>query len=190
QAQLQVKDQHSTPIPDVQSNATPLPAEVLTQAPPVGQALPSPTVQGTLTLQVKVLVVRGAAILDAALQQLNQVARKMNPQYVVTTAKGPIQVSGIAASSSKGGTLLTITYNAASQIVPYFNADDLSSLIAGKTEDQAKSSISSNEQGVLNVQSYDFNVFPSFLNLLPFRPDHIHIIERPGIELPSGKPNG
>ncbi len=190
QTQLHSQDQRGSTMPDVLSSTTPLSNEVLTQAPPVGQALTSSTVQGTLTLQVKLLVVRYAAIQAAAQQQLNQLARKMNPPFTVTTAKSPVNVTAIAGSSSKGGTVLTITYNAVAQIVQYFNTDDLSSYLAGKTVDQAKSSIGSNDAGIQNAQNVEITVIPSFLNILPFRPDHIRIIELPGVQQPSGKPNG
>jgi hypothetical protein len=190
QTQLHSQDQHGPLIPNVLGSATPLSDEVLIQAPPVGQPLSGSSVQGTLTLSVKVLGVRSVAIQAAAQQQLNQLARKMNPSYTVTTAKSPIQISAIANNSSEGGTVLTIIYSTVAQIVQYFNTGDLSSYLAGKTVDQAKIDLVSNNTGVLNVQRVDITIFHSFLTILPFRSDRIHIIELPGVQQPSGKPNG
>ncbi len=189
--QLHAQDQHGTPMPDVLGSAKPLSQEVLTQAPAVGHALSSRTITGTLSVQIKVLVVRTADLQAAAQQQLNAKAMKANPQYTVTTAKAPAQIEKVAPSSSKDGTLLTITLNAKAQTELYIETNKLSDYLAGKTIGQATSDISSGDAVPQGVQNVDIAVTPSF-GLMPLRPEHIQIIVLPGLPAPTpnGTPNG
>jgi Baseplate J-like protein len=191
QGQLRGDDQHGTLMPDVLGSANPLSGEVLTQAPAAGQALTSTTITGTLTVQVRVLVVRAADLQAAAQQQLTAQALKEHPPYTITTAKAPVQISTIASSASPDGASLTITFNATALTLLYIKTSDLSSYLAGKTVAQARSGISSGDAGIQGVQSVVINVTPSFLNLMPFRPEHIVIIVRPGTgPAQNGTPNG
>ncbi len=177
--QLHKNDLYGTPIPDVLGSANPLPDEVLTQAPPVGQALTSATISGTLTVQVKVIVVRAAAILIGAQQQLNTYALSQRPAYMLTSPD-TVQITKIASSSPKDGSSLTITLNATGQAVPQVNLSDLSNSLTGKTVDQAKGEINSGGAGIQQVEDTQIIVTPSFLSLMPFRPEHIHISIQPG----------
>ncbi len=190
--QLHAQDQHGTLMPDVLGNAKPLPQEVLTQAPAVGQPLSSRTIMGTLTVQVKVLVVRTADLQDAAAKQLDARAMKETPKYTVTTAKAPVQINKVASSSSKDGTLLTITLNAKVQTELYIDKNQLSSYLAGQPVGQAKNSLSGQDAGYPGIQNVEIVVSPSLINLMPFRPEHIQIIVLPGSQAPTqnGTPNG
>ncbi len=188
-AQLHAKDQRGTLIPDVLGSKNPLAEEILTQAPSVGQPLTSSTISGTLSVQVKVLVVRAPAILAAAQQQLNAYALKQHPAYTLTSPD-TVQITKIASSSSKDGSTLTLTLNATGQSVPQVNMNDLSKFLSGKTVDQAKADIKSGDAGVAQVEDTQVIVTPSFLNLMPFRPEHIHITILPGPSPKGGLPNG
>jgi len=131
-------------------------------------------------VQIKVLVVRFVNIVSATQQQLNRQARGMNPQFTITTAKTPVQISDVVSSSSPDGTNLVITLNATGQTVPYIDTNALSSYLTGKTEDQARNGISSGDAGIHGVLTVNITFFPSFLRLMPFRPEHIHIVVWPG----------
>lgn len=187
--QLHAKDQRGTLVPDVLGSKNPLAEEILTQAPSVGQPLTSSTISGTLSVQVKVLVVRAPAILAAAQQQLNAYALKQHPAYMLTSPD-TVQITKIASSGSKDGSTLTLTLNATGQSVPEVNLTDLSKFLSGKTVDQAKSDIKSGDAGVAQVEDTQVIVTPSFLNLMPFRPEHIHITILPGPSPKGGLPNG
>ena len=147
---------------------------------------------GTLTVKVKVLVVRTADLQAAAEKQLEARAMKLNPQYTLTTAKTPVQLNNVASSSSKDGTSLTITLNAKAQTELYIDKSKLSSYLAGQPVGQAKSSLSGQDAGYPGIQNVDIVVTPSFINLMPFRPEHIQIIVLPGSPVPTqnGTPNG
>jgi hypothetical protein len=190
-AQLHKNDQHGTLIPDVLGSKNPLPQEVLTQAPPVGQALPSATISGTLSVQVKVLVVRASSIVTGAQQQLNAYALKQHPAYTLNSPD-TVQITKIASSSSKDGSTLTITLNATGESVPQVSLSELSNALIGKTVDQAKSDIKSGVDGIPQgeVEDVQIIVTPSFLNLMPFRPEHIQITILPGPSPKGGLPNG
>ena len=192
QTQLHGLDQRGTLMPDVPGSKTPLKEEVLSQTPAVGQPLSSNSISGTMTVPVRVLVVRQDKIRAAAEQQLNAIALKMNPKYTITTDEAPVQISNIASRRSSDGTTLTITFNARGQAVLYVDKNMLSSYVAGKTVDQATSGIDGGDYGIQGVQNVDIAVTPSFLNFLPFRSEHIHIIVRPGKAAPNtpAKPNG
>lgn len=147
---------------------------------------------GTLTVEVKVLVVRTADLQAAAGKLLDARAMKLNPQYTLTTAKTPVEVNNVASSSSKDGTSLTITLNAKAQAELYIDKSKLSSYLAGQPVGQAKSSLSGQDAGYPGIQNVDIVVTPSFINLMPFRPEHIQIIVLPGSPAPTqnGTPNG
>jgi hypothetical protein len=142
-----------------------------------------------MTVPIRVLVVRAATIRAAAERQLNATALKMNPKYTITTDEAPVQIGNIANSRSPDGSTMTITLNASGQGVPYIDTNSLSSNLAGKTVDQAKSGIDGGEYGIQGVQNVQIAITPSFLNFLPFRSEHIHIIVRPGKAAPT-TPNG
>lgn len=188
-AQLHAKDQRGTLIPDVLDSKNPLAQEILTQAPPVGQPLSSTTISGTLSVQIRVLVVRAPAILTAAQQQLNASALKQHPAYTLTSPD-TVQITKIASSSPKDGSSLTLTLNATGQSVPQVNLTDLSKFLSGKTVDQARADIKSGDARIAQVEDTQVIVTPSFLNLMPFRPEHIHITILPGPSPKGGLPNG
>ena len=192
---LQNGGQRGKVIPDVLDSSNPLPEEVLTQAPAPGQPLTSTTITGTMTVQVKVLVVRAAQIQATAQQQLDNSARKESPSYTITTAEAPVNISNPSVKRSQDGTTLTITLNAKGQAVLFINTKDLSSYLVGKQKSQAIAGISDGDAGIRGVQHVDITLTPSFLNsflnLLPFRPENIHIIVQPGQgPTQKGTPNG
>jgi hypothetical protein len=182
-------DQVGTPIPDVLSSPNPLPQEVLTGAPAVGQALNSSAIQGILAIQIRTLVVSHAALEAAAQHQLDLIAHTLKPYpFTVTT---PVQITNIASIGSDNGSVLTITLNAVGQAVLAVNSAALSSYLAGKPVSQATSDLNLGVAGVPGVQNVKITVSPSILGYMPYRADHIHITVLPGSPpQPPEKPNG
>jgi hypothetical protein len=169
------------PFPDVVGSAQPLLQEQLTQVPTVGSPLSSKSFTGALSVKVSVLVVRHSSLIAAAQNQLNAAA---NP-YVLATQL-PVTLSGVSSSSSNDGTTITITLSASGQAMLRVDTQAVSMYLIGKTKDQAINAISAGDAGPRGVESVHIEFSPSFLSIMPFRSEHIHIDVIPGSPLPKG----
>ena len=163
-------------FPDVVDSAQPLPQEQLIQAPAAGNALSSKTFTGTLRVTVKVLVVRSTSLVAAARSRLNGVARP----YVLPT-QALIQTTIVSSSASSDGQTITITMSASGQAILPVDKQAVGMYIAGKTKDQASNAIINGDAGPRGVQKVEITISPSFLGIMPFRSDNIHIDVKPGI---------
>jgi hypothetical protein len=179
-------DVPGTVMPDVLGSSTLLPEEKLMPTPVVGQAAPNGKFSEVLSLPVSVLVIRDAAIQAAGRAQLNAIALKMKPAFVLATQR-PVSVTVTKSSASPDGKTLSITVTASGQIMQRVSAKAISNLVAGKSVDQAKSVIKSGA-GINNVLDPRIYIFPPLLGIMPFRPEQIHVIVQPGPS--SGMPNG
>ena len=181
--QLQKGDIAGKLIPDVLGSKSPLPQEQLTQVPAVGQPLTGKSFTGQLAVHISVLVVRYADLVTAAQNQLNAAALKMQQPYELAMQIPIMLGKNVTSTPSKDGLSISITLSAKGQIVQHVNLDDIRALVAGKTEDQAKSEIQGGETGLHPVETVSTVVSPSFLHLMPFRTEHIRIIIQP---MPNG----
>jgi hypothetical protein len=183
-------DVTGTLMPNVLGSSTPLPEEKMITTPTVGQPAPGGKFTGVLSVTVSVLVIRNAAIQAAGRTQLNADAQHKNPPFVLATQL-PVTVKVTSSTPSKDGTTLSITVDATGHIVPQVSTQGISNLVAGKSQDQAKSSITifiSKQTGIKEGVSTSIDIFPPFLGTMPFRPEQIHIIVQPGPA--TGSPNG
>jgi len=172
------------PIPDVLGSSTPLPEEILTTTPKVGQVAANGQFTGVLSVSVSILVIHAAAVSRAPLETQ---AIKMNPAFVLVTQR-PVIISKEKDTPSADGTMLSASWTATGQIMQQVSAQRISSLVAGQGVDQAKSDIVSKAgiTGVTNPPRID--VFPPFLSIMPLRAEQIHVVVQPGPE--KGTPNG
>ncbi|HKV59934.1 MAG TPA: baseplate J/gp47 family protein [Ktedonobacteraceae bacterium] len=178
--QLHQGDIAGTLSPDIVGSAQSLPEEQLTQVPAVGSPLPNKAFTGTLSTKVSVLVVRGNSLQDAAKSQLNAAALATKPRPY-TISQLPITLSNVNSTASKDGSTIDITLSAKGQAMLQVNTQELSKYLTGKTVDQAHSDIASGNAGPTGVEDIKIEVSPSFLSLMPFRSEHIHIDVMPGI---------
>jgi hypothetical protein len=196
QVQNQIKDWlakvvHATDVkgtlmPDVLGSSTLLKEEKLVTTPTVGQAAPNGNFNGVLSVTVSLLVIRDTAIQAAGRAQLNAIALKMKPAFVLATQR-PVNVTVTKSSPSPDGKTLSITVTASGQIMQRVSAKAIRNLVAGKSVDQAKSMIKSGA-GINNVLDPRIDIFPPLLGIMPFRPEQIHVIVQPGPS--SSAPNG
>ena len=186
QGQVHHGDIAGTPSPDIVDSAQPLPQEQLTQAPGVGSSLPNKTFTGVLGAKISVLVVRSSAQVAAAQSQLNAAALATRPSPYILATQVPISISNVSSTASKDGTSITITLSASGLAMLRVATQELSVNLAGKTVDQAKSAIASGDAGPRGVEDIKIEPSPSFLGIMPFRSEHIHIIVLPGTQLPKG----
>ena len=174
------------PFPDVAGSAQPLSQEQLTQVPTAGSALPDKTFSGTLSVKVSLLVVRRSSLIAAAQSQLNAAALAIRPNPYVLSTQFPITLNVGANSPSNDGTTITITLSASGLAMLRVDTQALSLYLTGKTVNQAYSAINTGEAGPKGVEFSKIVVSPSFLNIMPFRSEHIHIDVMPGNPLPKG----
>ncbi|GAC1567142.1 MAG: hypothetical protein NVS3B14_12260 [Ktedonobacteraceae bacterium] len=182
-------DIQGTPSPDVLGSAQPLAQERLSQTPSVGQPLTSKTFSGQLSARITVLVVRAESLVAAAQAQLNKTALAMRPAFVLAMQQ-PITLNKVTSTASNNGSSISIDLSATGRIMPQVNTQVISAYISGKTVDQAKSDIASGNAGPGGVEDIKIEVSPSFLSIMPFRSDHIHIIVLPGPGSTKALPNG
>ncbi len=175
---LHTGDVRGTPMPDVLGSSNSLPQEKLMTTPAVGQAAAGGKFSGVLSVTVSVLVIRDTAIKTVARAQLMAEALKKKPVSVLATQL-PVDAIVTKSSSSKDGSTLSIIVTATGQIVQQYSVQDISNLVAGKGVDQAISDIKSGGAGINGVIDTRVDMFPSFLSIMPFRPEQIHIIVQP-----------
>jgi hypothetical protein len=172
-------------FPDVVGSAHPLSQEQLTQVPTVGSALTSKNFQGTLSVNVSLLVVHRSSLIAAAQSQLNAAALHTQPYPYVLSTQFPVHLNVVSSSPSNDGTTITITLSASGLAMLQVDRQELSTFLAGKTKDQAISAISHGDAGPRGVESVNIDISPSFLTIMPFRSEHIHIDVMPA-SLPKG----
>jgi hypothetical protein len=103
----------------------------------------------------------------------------MSPPSVLATSL-PVNVKVTKSTPSQDGKSLTVIIDSTGRIVPQVPAQRISQELAGKSLDQAKSSISNGQAGITGVVSTNIVIFPPFLGFMPFRPEQIHIVIQPG----------
>ncbi len=167
-------------FPDVIDSKQPLPGEQLTQIPAVGTALSSKSFSGTLSVTVNVLVVRYNNLVAAAESHLNTAAQQTAPNPYTLATQSPVHVSILKNAPSADGKSITITMSASGQAVLQVDTRSVSAFLAGKTKDQAVNAVSAGDAGPRGVEKVEISISPSFLNIMPFRPDHIHVDVIPG----------
>lgn len=183
---VHAKDVKGTLMPDVLGSSTFLKEEKLVITPALGQAAPNGNFNGVLSVTVSLLVIRDTAIQAAGRAQLNAIASKMKPAFVLATQR-PVNVTVTKSSPSPDGKTLSITVTATGQIMQLISPKAISNLVAGKSVDQAKTVIKSGA-GINRVVATRIDIFPPLLGIMPFRPEQIHVIVQPGPS--SGTPNG
>ena len=183
QKQLHQGDIAGKFFPDVPGSAQPLPQEQLTQTPAAGTALPGKTFSGTLSVTVNVLVVRYNTLVAAAQSQLNAAAQKTGPNPYSLSTQSPLHLSILKSVPSPDGKSITITMSASGTTVLHVDTQAVSAFLAGKTKDQATSAVIAGDAGPRGVEKVVITISPSFLSIMPFRPDHIHIDVIPGAQV-------
>jgi Baseplate J-like protein len=185
--EVQQGDVRGKLLPDVVDSPTPLPEEILTTTPKVGQiSLAGGKFTGILSVSVKILVIRAATIQTVSQKQLNANAMKMKPAFVLVTQR-PVNISIKKVTPSADGTMLSVSWTAMGQIMQQVSAQRISSLVAGQGVDQATKDIMS-KAGITGVTVPPIDVFPPFLSIMPLRAEQIHVVVQPGPE--KGTPNG
>jgi len=182
---LQPQDVGGKMIPDVMGSPNPLPEEKLVANPQVGQVVASGQFTGVLSVSVKILVIRAATIQAVSKARINAQAVNMSPPHILA-AQRPLLISKMKSTPSADGTTLTLTWTATGQIMPQVSAQKVSNLAAGKGVNQARSDIMNSVAGATDTR---IDIFPSFLGIVPFRSEQIHVIMQPG-PLIGGTPNG
>ena len=180
QQQLHQGDIAGKFFPNVVDSKQPLLEEQLTQTPAVGVALASKSFSGTLSVTVNVLVVRHNNLVVAAESQLNAAARKTVPNPYTLSAQSPVHVNILKSTPAADGKSIAITMSASGLAVLQVDTRAVSAFLAGKTKDQAVSAVSTGDAGPRGVEKVEISISPSFLNIMPFRPDHIRIDVIPG----------
>jgi hypothetical protein len=171
---------------------TPVQTETVTTLPATNAVANDGKFSETLHLHMTVLVIRAGALSAAAAMQLNAMALKMNPAYMLVAGQ-PVTFSKLKSTASKDGSSISISLNATGQIVQHVSVDDIRNMLAGKTTGQARSDIANGLGGLHGVLSTKIAVSPGFLTILPFRADHITIILKAVSTTPPptrGVPNG
>ncbi len=176
QSQLHQGDIAGKFFPNVVDSAQPLPEEQLTQVPVAGTALPGKTFSGTLSATVNVLVVRYNNLVAAAQSQLDRTARGTGSNAYTLSTQSPVHINILKNSPAADGKSITVTMAASGLEVLQVDTQAVSAFLAGKTKDQAVSAVSAGDAGPRGVQKVDISISPSFLSIMPFRPDHIHIV--------------
>jgi hypothetical protein len=180
-------DVAGTPVPNVLASPTPLPEETFITTPPVGQSAPGGKFTGVLTAKVSLLVIRSAVIQAAGRAQLMAYASHMNPPTDLVTSTAKVTVT--KSTPSQDGKSLSVTVDAMGHVVQKVPAQQISQQLAGKSQDDAKSFITSGRAGIKEVNTTPtIVVFPPFPGFMPFRPEQIHIVIQPGPA--KGSPNG
>jgi len=187
--QLHTGDIRGTLTPDVLKSANPLPEELLSGAPDVGQPASNGTFSGTLTLHTSVLVVRASVLQEAAGAQLNAAALRSNPPSMLATHL-PVTLSNSKITPSQDGTSLTISTRASGEIMRLLPLQDSSNALTGKGVGQVISELKTDlaREGVQDVR---VSVFPTFLSFMPLSAGRIQIVLQPAMQASSGyMPNG
>lgn len=184
--QLQPEDIAGTLSPDVVRSAQSLPEEQLTQVPAVGAPLTDKTFTGMLSTKITVLVVRHKSLVEATQSQLNAAALATKPRPYTLDMQAQPRLSNVTSTSSKDGSTINITLAASGLAMLQVNTQELSKYLTGKTIDQAHSDIASGNAGPTGVEDIKIEVSPSFLSIMPFRSEHIHIDVMPGAQLSKG----
>ncbi|HEX6484453.1 MAG TPA: baseplate J/gp47 family protein [Ktedonobacteraceae bacterium] len=156
---------------------TPVQTETVKTSPEMNQVSNDGKFSETLHLHMTVLVIRAGALSSAAATQLNAMALKMRPAYMLVAGQ-PVTFPKLKSTASKDGSSISISLNATGQIVQRVSVDDIRNTLVGKTISQARSDISNGLGGLHGVQNPTIVVSPGFLTILPFRADHITIILR------------
>lgn len=185
----QTGDLHGTPVPNLLSSAGPIPEEQLSGAPGINQATSNGTFSGTLSLHIKVLVARAAALKSAAGSLLNAAALKLSPISMLAT-RLPVTLTDAQVTLSKDGNALAIKAKATGAIVRQVSTQDISNALIGKEIGQVASNLKGSmaQAGIQDVQT---NVSPSFLSIMPLRADRIQVILQPVLQTPpKNVPNG
>jgi hypothetical protein len=170
QAQTQPGDQPGKPIS--------LGSEQLSGTPAVNQPLPDKTFSGTLTVTVRVLLVRAADLQKAAGQQLDTFARQKTPAYTLATQL-PVTLTQTKSTPSSDGTSLAITATANGQIITLLDLQKISNSLTSKSISQAETDLKTGPMAQVGVEHVDISVSPSFFSILPIRASQIQIILKP-----------
>jgi hypothetical protein len=171
---------------------TPVQTETVTTLPATNAVTNDGKFSETLHLHMTVLVIRAGALSAAAATQLNAMALKMSPAYMLVAGQ-PVTFSKLKSTASKDGSSISISLNATGQIMQRVSVDDIRNTLAGKTTGQARSDIANGLGGLHGVLNTTIAVSPGFLTILPFRADHITIILKAVSTTPPptrGVPNG
>jgi hypothetical protein len=187
--QLHTGDVRGTLTPDVLKSANPLPGELLSGAPQVGQPVINGTFPGTLVLHTSVLVVRASALQEAAGAQLNAAAARSQPASMLAIHL-PVTLSIRKSTPSQDGTSLAISAKASGEIIQQLSSQALSNALTGKGVGQVISDLKASlaQAGVQNVQ---VSVSPSFLTIMPLQAGRIQVVLQPVTQdTPGNVPNG
>ncbi len=178
--QVHQGDIQGMPDPNVTGSAQPLPQEQLAQTPAIGKPLPDKTFTGQLSAHISVLIVRADNFQTAVQQRLSAAALAMRPTPYILATQLPIKPQNVVVTPAKDGSSILIKLSATGRLIPRVNTQDVSAYLSGKTVDQAKSDIDSGSAGLRVVEDVKIEVSPAFLSIMPFRPEHIHVIILPG----------
>jgi hypothetical protein len=159
------------------------PVLLLNATPAVGQPAPDGTFTGVL--RIKVLVIRSADIKMAVKAPLMTKALQMNPPSVLATQLN-VTVNVTKSMPSQDGTTLSIIVDASGYRMQKFSAQQISQRLAGKSVDDALTSITNGQAGIKGYATVVH--FPPFPNLMPFRAEQIHLVVQP--ELNNSAPKG
>ncbi|MBV9689042.1 MAG: baseplate J/gp47 family protein [Ktedonobacteraceae bacterium] len=155
---------------DVASNPTTI--ETVTSAPPPGQIVDAGTFPMTLSINVKVLVVRSATLQQASIAQLDDVLHKTQPGYIIAP---DAEVTVTPPTTTGDANSLTLAFTATGKAVPAIDKYQVQSLIAGKSIPDAKSLLKAAQ-----VENVAIQVSPSFITFVPWWTGHINVKIVPG----------
>lgn len=166
QQQVQAFIKKNTASDDVVGK--PILKETAAATPPVGSEVKSSSFAVAVSVQAQVLVVRAAEIQAAASQNMTQALKLKKPGYELAS-QHPVQIATMKPPVvSKDGTSLSFSFEALGTIVPQVSADQIRSLVSGKTVSAARAELLSKQGNLAALQNASIEVFPGFIPWVPF----------------------
>jgi hypothetical protein len=153
------------------------------KAPAVGTQEGSGSFPIDLKVSVTMLLVHNADLLTAAAATVNDDLKKdktYNGNYVVATASRPVMTIGpVTVKGDDKSLSLRLTPKAT--IVPNISPQQVQQRLAGKSKSEAQStSLAVNTTGTQDVQVLSVQIWPSFINWMPFLTSRITVNFVPG----------
>ncbi len=149
----------------------------LVKPPAEGTVENSGTFPAQLSATVTLMIVRGATLQGATIQQIDSLLAKdkaFNGYVVAQDSAQPVQIQAVKQSGQ--GTNLTLNYTAVAQTIPNLTAEQVRTLVAGKRIPDA----TQNLKNIQNVQDVSIKITPGFVPWITSWGHNINVVLEPG----------
>jgi hypothetical protein len=160
----------------------------LVNPPREGQVANNETFPVQLKATVNALLVRGAAVQEATVRQLNEFLLKeknYNGYIVDATARQAVKIPTPKVSGDDRA--LTLDFTATAKAVPHLTQDQVRQVIVGKSIGEAKQRLKTLPNA--HVQDVKVETTPGFVSWIPFWSNNIAVDIVPGTTLQEPKPD-